>query len=207
MTGGDMPNRTIGSNKQQTPQNNKLREDAEVRLKQGTAPPTNGWVAGQDALVLLFKLASNPDSAHEALKLLHELQVHQVELDLQHAQLEATELEHARALSRYTGFYEYAPLGYLVLTLQGDIIECNLAGARMFGVEAREAGGHPVKEFLAPASRAALTGLLKSLREGALEAACEAQPAGGGNNTRPLRITARLTPAGEAVLMAICDHP
>ena len=68
---------------------NQLRQAAEDSLKQGTTPPTKGWSISADALALLYRLASNPDSAGDALKLLHELQAHQVELDLQHEQLKA----------------------------------------------------------------------------------------------------------------------
>jgi len=201
-----VPKPSMVSNRQPTRPSHQLRQDAEARLKQGTAPPTIGWVAGQDALALLFKLASNPETASEALKLLHELQVHQVELDLQQAQLECTELENAHDLSHYAALYEYAPMGYLIVGPEGDIVECNLAGTRILGATAGNVADLPFTELLAPTSRSAFNGLLKRLREGDLEGTCEVQSAGNGNDARPLRITARLTPAGDAILMAICDH-
>jgi hypothetical protein len=62
----------------------QLRQKAETRISGGNAPATKGWTLGAASLMLLHRLASNPDTASDALKLLHELQVHQVELDLQH---------------------------------------------------------------------------------------------------------------------------
>ncbi len=90
----------------------RLRERAEARLKAGSAPPTRGWPTGVGTLQLLHELASTPESAVDALKLLHELQVHQVELDLQHEQIEITQRELAEDLARYQALYELAPLAY-----------------------------------------------------------------------------------------------
>jgi hypothetical protein len=78
----------------------ELRQHAESRLQEGEAPKTLGWSSSAQALSLLHRLASDPASAADALKLLHELQVHQVELDLQHEQMEQQLLELSGALSR-----------------------------------------------------------------------------------------------------------
>ena len=59
-------------------QSNQLRIDAETRLSSGKAPLANGWTLNPDTLALLYRLASNPDTASDGLKLLHELQTHQV---------------------------------------------------------------------------------------------------------------------------------
>ena len=80
----------------------QLRVDAEARLDEGSAPPTNGWTVSVGALTRLHNLASAPESVDDALKLLHELQVYQVELDLQHEQMEATRRELAEDLARLT---------------------------------------------------------------------------------------------------------
>jgi PAS domain S-box-containing protein len=61
-------------------------------------------------------------------ELLHELHVHQIELEMQN--------EESR--DRYQELYESAPVGYLTLTREGLITEINLTGARLFGVERKE---------------------------------------------------------------------
>lgn len=186
----------------------ELRLDAETRLKEGTAPLANGCSLSVDALTLLYKLASSPDSAADALRLLHELQAYQVELDLQHAQLEANEREFALELARYKALYEFAPVGYLVAGLDGRLIESNPAGAELLGVARDEIGGRPVDSFLGTGSRLAFAGLLKQLRDGASGISCEVQSGDTGSGPRRLRIVANISPGGEAVLMMVseCDR-
>lgn len=183
----------------------KLRVDAESWLKQGAAPPSGGWSVSVDALTLLHRLASTPATAGDALKLLHELQVHQVELDLQHGQLEVNERELVQALAHYKALYDFAPLGYFIVDLDGHVMEANLAGAGLLGVEPDGFDGRPIDSLLAPASRPVLVGLLQALREGNQGASCVVQ-SGAKSGPRPLRIVASVSPGGEAVLMMVSGH-
>lgn len=183
----------------------KLRVDAERRLKDGTAPSAKVSSAGAEALALLYHLASNSDSASDALKLLHELQVNQVELDLQHEQLEANEHEIAQALARYKEFYHAAPIGYFIVGLDAKIIEWNYAGARLLQIDGDEVSGQPFASFLADSSRPALNGLLKALRDGSGEASCEVHTSTSDDASRRLRIAAAPAPGGSAVLMVISE--
>jgi PAS domain S-box-containing protein len=195
-----MPKFIIESIKQQ-----KLRVDAERRLKEGTAPPVRVSSVGTEALALLYRLASNPETATDALKLLHELQVNQVEMELQNEQLEANEHEVAHALARYREFYDSAPIGYFIVGLDGQVIECNQAGARLLKIEGDEVGGRPLVSFLADQSRPAFKGLLEALCDGGAEASCEVHSSASGGALRPLRIAAGLAPGGATVLMAISE--
>lgn len=184
----------------------QLRMDAEERLGKGAAPKTNGWALGSDALTLLYRLASNPDTASDALKLLHELQVHQVELDLQHGQLKSVEDEIARTLLHYQTYYEFAPVAYLVLSLDGLIIDTNRAGARLFGLDRDDLSDQRVENYLAPAGRAEVVTLLEQLRAGATDASCEAQSARGtAVPNASLRISASVPPHRGIVLMTVTE--
>ena len=90
----------------------------------------------QKAEELLKKKSSgtaSPLSEVESSRLIYELQVHQIELELQN-----DELRHARAVAdaaheKYIRFYDLAPSGYFTLSRKGAIIELNLAGALMLG--------------------------------------------------------------------------
>ncbi len=71
-------------------------------------------------------------------KLLHELQVHQIELEMQNEALRLSQLSLEEARDRYQDLYEFAPVGYLTLTPEGLITEINLAGASFLGVERKK---------------------------------------------------------------------
>lgn len=181
------------------PDQRHLRVNAEARLKAGTAPPSAGWTVSVDALTLLHRLASNTSSADDALKLLHELQVHQVELDLQHGQLEANERELAGDLARYKGFYDLAPVAYLILDSDGVIVEVNRAGTALFEVRADELVGHRIDDVVAPQSRLALLGLLERLAVSGTRQVCEVHTLAG--NHRRVQCVATVSAADGSLLV------
>ena len=185
--------------------NIRLRLSAETRLKSGTAPPAHTWSTSVEALTLLHKLATSPANAGDALRLLHELQVHQVELDLQHEQMEQNLSELTEDLDRYAQLYEFAPIAYFTIDRDGRIIEGNVAGARLFGVEQNELSARPVDSFLAPNCRPLLHGLLKRLGSGSSRETCEVQLDGGGSALRQLQVVASAAPGGRSFLMAIME--
>lgn len=189
-------------------QQTKLRLKAEERLKNRTSPPTKGWTLGLETLDLLFKLASDPERASDALKMLHELQTYQVELDMQHEQLEANERELAHDRDYYKVLYDHAPIGYFIVSLGGQIIQSNLAGAGLLGVTRVEFCKHPVTNFLAPESRPKIFTLLHEVQSGSPEASCVVLSENRGKGSRLLHITANFSPNHEAILMVVseCDQ-
>jgi PAS domain-containing protein len=83
-------------------------------------------------------VTSKPLSHEESQKLLHELRVHQIELEMQNDQLRHYQDDLETSKSRYFDLYELAPVGYLTLGEQGLILEANLAAATMLGVVRNE---------------------------------------------------------------------
>lgn len=74
-------------------------------------------------------------SEADTLKLIQELQVHQIELELQNEELmRAKELAEI-ASEKYTELYDFAPTGYFTLSKNAEIIELNLNGAKILGKE------------------------------------------------------------------------
>ena len=74
-------------------------------------------------------------SPEDAQRLIHELRVHQIELEMQNEELRnvQTQLEESRA--RYADLYNFAPLSYFTFDEKGRIIEVNLTGAKQLGIE------------------------------------------------------------------------
>lgn len=71
----------------------------------------------------------------EVQRLVHELQVHQIELQLQNEELCEAQVELAESRDRYAELYEFAPVGYVTLDRYGRIVQANLSFAIMLGVE------------------------------------------------------------------------
>src|SRR5262245_20758725 len=71
-------------------------------------------------------------------RLIHELEVHQVELKLQNEELRNAQVELAATRDRYTHLYEFARLAYLTLNKHGRILESNHMAARLLGMERRD---------------------------------------------------------------------
>lgn len=182
----------------------RLRNNAEAQLEAGTTPSTSQWSMGVDALRLLHRLSSNPESAEDALKLLHELQVHQVELDLQNEELAANERALVKDMHLYRELYDSAPLGYFLVDLDGVIIQGNLVAAELFGVRQGELAGHRIDTFLSPENRLVLLGLLRRVAESGARDSCTAEVCGTAPSRR-LQFLASSSSRREYVLLACCD--
>lgn len=83
-------------------------------------------------------------------KLIHELRVHQVELELQNEELCKTQNALALSRDKYVELYDFAPIGYFTLDMQGLIVEANLAGARLLGLERALLIRKRFSRFIAP---------------------------------------------------------
>jgi signal transduction histidine kinase/CheY-like chemotaxis protein len=100
-----------------TPAAAERRRRAEARLKE--QPPETGWT-GTDT---------------EMQRLVHELQVHQIELEMQNEELQHTRDRMESLLEKYSDLYDFAPVGYLTLDREGTIQEANLTAASLLGIE------------------------------------------------------------------------
>jgi two-component system, sensor histidine kinase and response regulator len=68
-------------------------------------------------------------------QLVHELQTHQIELELQNGELRQAQIELNTSRKKFSDLYDFAPVGYLTISDKGLILEANLTTAQMLGVE------------------------------------------------------------------------
>lgn len=71
----------------------------------------------------------------DSKRLVHELEVHQIELEIQNEELKQARVELEAALDQFTDLYDFAPVGYFTLNRDGVIQRVNLAGSTLLGVE------------------------------------------------------------------------
>lgn len=98
-------------------------------------------------------LNQNPEAVQkipprEIQNLVAELQIHQIELEMQNEELRRAQLELEAARDNYSDLYDFAPVGYFTISAKGLILEANLTGAAMLGVERSFLIGKPFSRFV-----------------------------------------------------------
>ena len=111
----------------------RRRAEDQLRAKSAEAPP--------------------PRTEAESQRLIHELEVHQIELEMQNAELLKSREEAETASAKYSDLYDFAPLGYFTLDKDGVIRAANLTGATLLGIERARLIGRRFDSFLSPEVR------------------------------------------------------
>jgi len=107
-------------------------------------------------------------------RLVQELQIHQIELEMQNAELHRARFEVEAALDKYTELYDFAPVGYFSLDQKGLIQEVNLMGASMLGAARARLLQRRIQAFVAPTSRPVVEAFLKKVFDEPSKQSCEA---------------------------------
>ncbi len=125
--------------KNQTPVDTKaLRQKAEDTLKSRSLP-----IPGDIA-------ALPPEQIQE---MVHELRVHQIELEIQNEELQAAQAELEESRSRYFDLYDMAPVGYCTISEKGLILEANLTAAAMLDTARSALVRLPISRFILKADQ------------------------------------------------------
>lgn len=131
----------------------------------------------QRAEKILGKNSTGKDlqlSDFETLKLIHELEVHQIELELQKDELQmAKEHEAELAAGKYVELYVFAPTGYFTLSKKGIILELNLSGSQLLGRERSFLINTSFDYFVSNDSRSIFRQFLGNLFESRSKLTCE----------------------------------
>jgi PAS domain S-box-containing protein len=119
-------------------QKNRNRPDDFAELRRRAEAALRGRESDADTL-----------SAQQVRRQIHELEVHQIELEMQNEELRRAQEELEAARDRYADFYDLAPVGYLAVSENGQILEANLTIARLLGMERGVLRGQLLSRFIA----------------------------------------------------------
>jgi PAS domain S-box-containing protein len=115
-----------------------------------------------EALLQITPAAAEALSTEAGKQLLHELQVHQIELELQNEELRKSQIALEESRGRYMHLYHNAPVGYVVLNRAGIIVQDNATFAGMVGHDYRQLHGKPFADFLVPEDQPIFRARLKA---------------------------------------------
>jgi PAS domain S-box-containing protein len=146
-----------------------------------------------------------PEAMDEARRLVHELQVQQIVLEMQNDELLRTRGD-LEALSRqYADLYESAPVGYLSLGRNGAIRRANLAGARLLGQESARLAKRCFGPFVSPASRPVFNAFFEKVFQSLAPETCDVEILTKGRDPVWVRIEATATEDRQSCRAVLID--
>jgi formate hydrogenlyase transcriptional activator len=138
-------------------------------------------------------------------RLVHELQVHQIELEMQNEELRQSRAEVEAGLERYSDLYDFAPVGYLTLGPDGVIRQGNLTGALLLGVERFRLPGRRFEVFVGEPNRAGFKSFLEKLFVSKAKEECAVVLLKKGQEPLNVHITGTASPDGQECRIILAD--
>jgi signal transduction histidine kinase/PAS domain-containing protein len=118
-----------------------------------------------------------PQRNHESepgdQRLLQELQIHQIELEMQNEELTQSRADAEANLAHYSELYDFAPAGYFTLNHDSKILQANLFGAHMLGINRDKLVNRRFSLLVSESDRSVFNDFLIKVFEGREEESCE----------------------------------
>jgi len=149
--------------------------------------------------------ASTAKTDHDPQRLLHELEVHQIELELQNTELRQTRDELEAALENFTDLYDFAPAGYFTLAPDGTIRQVNLTGAQLVGIERSRLLGRTFGQLLLAAQRPLFNSFLKQIFASGEQPAIDIELPAKSRPLQVVRARAKRSPTGLDCRVVLVD--
>jgi PAS domain-containing protein len=127
----------------------------------------------EEKLKELNKKVSTPILESDTKKLVHELQVHQIELEMQNEELKEANETAEKALKKYTMLYDFAPMGYFTLNSDGSICDLNFTGADLLGEKRFTLVNSNFKLFISKESQKSFNDFFSKIYSGNAKESCE----------------------------------
>ncbi len=154
--------------------------------------------------------SANPESPPvlpeiDANRLNHELQVHQIELEMQNEELQRARAQVETAFQRYSDLYEFAPVGYLLLDHLGIILQANLSSAQMLDIHRSELIGRRLAMLVAQPDRTVLNAFIARAFANHTKQVCEVAMLPGSGADLAVRLEGMLSADSQECRVALID--
>jgi PAS domain S-box-containing protein len=162
----------------------------------------------QKAEELLLKQPSKTSflaSESDLLKLIHELEVYQIELEMQNEELVMAKQKAEQAEEKYIELYDFAPTGYLSLSKEGEIAELNFMAAKLLGKERLHIKTRPLALFISPGSLPSYNGFFEKVIDSEEKQSCEVELSIEGKSPICLKIEGIACENDERYLLTLID--
>lgn len=141
----------------------------------------------------------------ENLKLVHELQVHQIELEMQNEELQMAKEAAEIASQKYSELFDFAPSGFFSLTRDGKIIESNFCGSRLLGKNRSELKNNSFGLFISPVTKPIFNHFLWNIFNKQTQETCEVTLSRPDNLTKYVSLTGSITLNGSQCIVNMVD--
>ncbi|PKP30196.1 MAG: hypothetical protein CVT99_14295 [Bacteroidetes bacterium HGW-Bacteroidetes-16] len=138
-------------------------------------------------------------------KLIHELMVHQIELELQNEELELANERATTETQKFTELYDSAPTGYFTLSIKGEILGLNLRGAGMLGTERSLLINTRFGLFVSDDTKAIFNLFLGKVFNGKAKESCEVALSASGESFIHVQLTGMVTGNSEQCFLTVVD--
>ena len=142
----------------------------------------------------------------EMQRIIHELEVHQIELEMQNAELKQAREEVETALEKYTDLYDFSPVGYFTIARNGTISAVNLSGASLLGVERSHLVGRRFGPFVKGDYLLVFTAFLDTVFTSHSKEVCEVALLNSKNLPLIVQIEAIATASAQECRFVLIDH-
>jgi len=138
-------------------------------------------------------------------KLLHELQIHQIELEMQNEELHQANETAETALKKYTILYDFAPMGYFTLESDGSICDLNFTGAEMLGDKRFSLVNSNFKLFISADSQAVFNDFFSKIYTSNTKESCKVNLGYDNNPLRKVYMEGIVTGDERKCLLSVVD--
>lgn len=151
------------------------------------------------------KKTDKPVIEADVKKLLHELQVHQIELEMQNEELREANETAEIALKKYTILFDFAPVGYFTLEKDGSISDLNFTGAEILGDKRFSLVNSNFKLFVSEISLPVFNKFLSKVFIGNSKESCEVILGYEGRPLRSVYMEGVIIPDNGKCLLSVVD--